>query len=166
MNNKTNNRLLLVFTVLIAILIIVILFIMNRTSTTTEYDKDLAYVELEYSTKLIALNMEKLSNSLEKEDTSVLNHEDMYIDFVIYGDEVYGVSNDLEGKIRYIGLIIGETNYNKDKLSVTENKLAAKKLLKKTNNLIKETNNKIETYNRINKTQLTHISLIEKEVIE
>jgi len=164
--NKTNNRLLLVFIVLIAIPIIIILFIMNRTSnTTTEYDKDLAYIELEYSTKQIALNMEKLLNLLEKDDT-ILSHEDMYIDFVIYGDEVYGVSNDLEGKIRYTGLIIGETNYNKDKLSISGNKLAAKKLLKKTNNLIKETNNKIETYNRINKTHLTHISLIEKEVIE
>ena len=138
---------------------------MNRTSTTTEYDKDLAYVELEYSTKQIAINMENLLNSLEKEDT-ILTHEDMYIDFVIYGDEVYEVPNDLEGKIRYTGLIIGETNYNKDKLSISGNKLTAKKLLKKTNNLIKETNNKIDTYNKINKTQLTHISLIEKEVIK
>jgi hypothetical protein len=108
----------------------------------------------------------ELLSLVEYDKENVLVYEQEYLDYIIYGDEEYEDANNLEYKITYLGLILGEINYRKNDITVPEaNSKAVYHLWKDINSYVRDCNSQSVLYEKLYGTDLIHITILEKDVI-
>lgn len=137
-----------------------------------EYLSDTLYVNMEYNLKNVAVDGKQLVKVLRSYDTfsDKLEDDEMYADFIIYGDDVYTNANDFDYKVAFANNIVGNLNWYKEDINSLlkelkgDNKREVKYLLKKLRKDIQETNYWIQEYNEAEEISYSLVYSLTEEI--
>ena len=161
-----------VFIIIAAIVIAIARDRLYVTAKEGEYLSDILYINMEYNLKNVAVDGKQLVKVLHSYDafSGKLEDDEMYADFIIYGDDVYTNANDFDYKIAFANNIVGNLNWYKEDINSLlkelkgDNKRELKYLLKKLRKDIQEANYWIREYNNAEEVSYSLVYSLTEEI--
>lgn len=161
-----------IFILLVALTIMLARDRLYSPQMESEYLGDTTYINMEYHLKITAADGNELVKVLRSYDSFAdkLEDDELYSDFVIYGDEEYEKANDIFYKIAYLDNIVGNLNWYKEDINSLlkelkgDDKRQVKYLVEKLRKDIQETNYWIDEYDEVKNETYSKVYLLTEEI--